>query len=106
MSTYESKVKTEHRNLLEEQGIDGFLREIGGDDYVRTLSIALAHFCFRNGPIESMHADPGIGLTEERMKTLNKFMVDKLGLFLLLLSCEDAGAINSILACHKQCGND
>ena len=106
LSTYESKVKTEHRNLLEEQGIDGFLREIGGDDYVRTLSIALAHFCFRNGPIESMHAEPGIGLTEECMKTLNKFMVDKPGLFLLLLSCEDAGAINSILACHKQCGSE
>ena len=104
MDTCESKMRIEHRDLLEKEGIEGFLREIGGDGYVRTLSVALAHFAFRNGPVESMHSNLDIGLTEERMKTLNKFMVNRLGLFFLLLGCEDKDSINSVLAFHKQCG--
>lgn len=108
MDAYQSRTYREHKQLLEQQGIEGFLRQIGSggpsEDYIRTLSIALTHFCFRNGPVEAMHADLSIGLTEERMKTLNKYMVDKLGLFFLLLSVEDADAINSILGFHKQCG--
>lgn len=87
----------ENRMLLAEQGIHGFLRKVYGEDYVRTLPIALAHFCFRNGPVEDMHAAPEVGLTDEHMKTLNKYMVDKLGLFVACLACEDERALVRIL---------
>lgn len=107
MESRESRTRREHKKLLEEQGIEGFLREIGGgDDYIRTLSIALAHFCFRNGPIESMHADMTTGLTDDKMKTLNKYMVDRLGLFFMLLSCEDKDALNAVLSFSKVCGTE
>ena len=111
MDVQESKLRQDHKKLLEEQGIEGFLRRIGksnrpGEGYIRTLSIALTHLCFRNGPIESMHADITTGLTDERMKVLNKYMVDKLGLFFLLLSVEDEESLNAILAFGKQCGTD
>lgn len=38
-----------------------------------TISIALTHYLFRNGPVENMHSDGK--LSQEDMKTLNKFMV-------------------------------
>ncbi len=110
MSGYESRTRIEHRKLLEEQGIEGFLKRIGkdvyGDDrnYIRTLSIALAHFCFREGPIEGMHGDASSGLTDARMEILNKFMVNRLGLFLMLLACEDERSLNHILAGYKMRG--
>ncbi|QUL55194.1 hypothetical protein KDC22_00950 [Paenibacillus tritici] len=42
------------------------------------ISKAVTHFAFRNGPIEDMHATPNNQLSEEDMKTLNKFMVNRL----------------------------
>lgn len=42
------------------------------------ISKAITHFAFRNGPIEDMHAAPNNQLSEEDMKTLNKFMVNRL----------------------------
>lgn len=110
MEAHESKTRLEHKKLLAEQGIEGFLRRIGEDvngsdkHYIRTLSIALAHFCFREGPVEAMHGDYSIGLTDARMEVLNKFMVNRLGLFFLLLSCEDDKTLNSILAGYKNRG--
>lgn len=40
------------------------------------IAKALTHYAFRNGPIEDMHADGK--LTQEDMKTLNKYMVNRL----------------------------
>ncbi|MBO1001840.1 hypothetical protein [Pseudogracilibacillus auburnensis] len=47
-------------------------------DNLDLISKAITHFAFRNGPIESMHAHPNNQLSDEDMKTLNKFMVDRL----------------------------
>ena len=41
-----------------------------------TISIALTHYLFRNGPVEDMHSDGK--LSQEDMKTLNKFMVNRI----------------------------
>ena len=41
-----------------------------------TISIALTHYLFRNGPIEDMHSDGK--LSQEDMKILNKFMVNRI----------------------------
>lgn len=84
--------------------IDGFLKELGGENYVRVLAVALAHFCFRNGPVEDMHADGK--LSQEDMKTLNTYMVDRLGLFFLLLGLADIDSLKLALAFHAQCGTD
>lgn len=49
--------------LLKPENIDGIAK-------------ALTHYAFRNGPVEDMHADGK--LTQEDMKTLNKYMVNRL----------------------------
>ena len=47
---------------------------------IDTISKALTHFVFRNGPIEDMHAVPNSKLNDADMKTLCKYMVDHLAL--------------------------
>ncbi|WP_051585966.1 hypothetical protein [Caldanaerobius polysaccharolyticus] len=49
--------------LLRYENIDGIAK-------------ALTHYAFRNGPVEEMHADGK--LTQDDMKTLNKYMVNRL----------------------------
>lgn len=47
----------------------------------------IVHYCFRNGPVEDMHAQGQ--LSQEDMKTLNKFMVNTVAeLFELAMSGE------------------
>lgn len=46
------------------------------EDNIDTISIALTHYLFRNGPVEDMHSDGK--LSQEDMKTLNKFMVNRI----------------------------
>jgi len=47
----------------------------------------IVHYCFRNGPVEDMHAQGQ--LSQKDMKTLNKFMVNKVAeLFELSMSGE------------------
>lgn len=84
--------------------IDRLLKEISGDNYVRDLAISLAHLCFRNGPVEDMHAEGK--LDDMDMMELNKYMVDHLGLFVLLLGLSDSDSLRRILWFHGQCGSD
>lgn len=48
------------------------------------ISKALTHYIFRNGPIEDMHANNQ--LSQDDMKTLNKYMVNKIAGLLKLAS--------------------
>lgn len=48
------------------------------------LAKALTHYIFRNGPVEDMHADGK--LSQEDMKTLNKYMVDRIAGILTAVS--------------------
>lgn len=43
---------------------------------IDVISKAITHFAFRNGPIEDMHANNQ--LSENDMKTLNKYMVNRI----------------------------
>ena len=49
------------------------------------ISKAITHFAFRNGPVENMHAHPNNQLSEEDMKVLNKFMVNRLAYVFTLI---------------------
>ena len=89
---------------IDDLSIDCLLKEISGDGYVRDLAISLAHLCFRNGPVEDMHAEGKLDDTD--MMELNKYMVDHLGLFLLLLGLSDFSSLKRILWFHDQCGSD
>ncbi len=48
------------------------------------LAKALTHYIFRNGPVEDMHSDGK--LSQEDMKTLNQFMVNRIAGVLLYIS--------------------
>ena len=65
--------KNSKERLLDENNID-------------IISIALAHYLFRNGPIEDMHSNGK--LSQNDMKILNKFMVNR---FAGLLQTIDKG---------------
>ncbi|WP_068505801.1 hypothetical protein [Paenibacillus kribbensis] len=45
---------------------------------INMIAKAITHIAFRNGPIEDMHAHPNNQLSESDMKTLNKFMVNRI----------------------------
>lgn len=48
------------------------------------ISKALTHYFFRNGPVENMHANHQ--LSQDDMKTLNKYMVNKIAGLLSLIA--------------------
>ena len=52
---------------------------------INMISKAITHFAFRNGPIEDMHAHPNNQLSEADMKSLNKFMVNRLAYIFTLI---------------------
>ncbi|WP_289142188.1 hypothetical protein [uncultured Brevibacillus sp.] len=65
-------------------------------DNINMISKAVTHFAFRNGPIEDMHANNQ--LTEEDMKTLNKFMVNRLAYIFSLITEERWGELDILLS--------
>ena len=64
-----------NKNLLENLNQSSKDRLLNRDNF-DTISIALTHYLFRNGPVEDMHSDGK--LSQEDMKTLNKFMVNRI----------------------------
>ena len=56
-------------------------------DNIDTISIALTHYLFRNGPVEDMHSEGK--LSQEDMKTLNKFMVNRIVGLLQIINKEE-----------------
>lgn len=65
------KNKTLYENINKESK-ERLLRNIDKD----VLPIALTHYLFRNGPVEDMHSAGK--LSQSDMKTLNKYMVDRI----------------------------
>lgn len=56
------------------------------NENISNISKAVTHFAFRNGPIEDMHADETKNITDEDMKKLNKYMVNRVAyIFNLIL---------------------
>ncbi|WP_367666376.1 hypothetical protein [Clostridium sp.] len=56
-------------------------------DIIHKLSVVTAHYAYRNGPIEDMHSDGK--LSENDMKELNKFVVNKLAYIFTLILDKD-----------------
>lgn len=111
MELWEKAITTMERNQVPDEDIEEFLsttsylkgpstlmKFLGGEDYIRNLAIRMTLFCFRNGPVEDFHAGSvsveestketereSISLlSQEEMKILNKFMVDRLAYLLEL----------------------
>ena len=84
-------LKAYHHN----NGVTEVLEYSEGKDCNRNLAVALTIFCFRNGAIEGMHATEK--LSDGDMKTLNKFMVEKIGFLLHLFKIGHYLAIDDVL---------
>ena len=80
--------------MTTEQFFDGM--DIFKKYTLEDISCAFAHYCFRNGPIEDLHAD-GRALSQDDMKTLNKFCYDRIFTFLSLLKNNDIATLNGIM---------
>lgn len=70
------------------------------------LAIAIAHFVFRNGPIEDMHSNPEKNITDKDMKILNKYMVSRLRAVLDMLYLNDYDEILSFASNAEIFGAD
>ncbi len=68
------------------------------------LAKALTHYVFRLGPVEDMHADNK--LTQEDMKMLNKYMVNKFAVLLKLLMDKDFFKLEILLNYLSMYGKD
>lgn len=62
--------------------------ELFNDGNITKIAKAITHFSFRNGPIENMHADRNKNITDQDMKVLNKYMVNRLA-YIFSLMIED-----------------
>lgn len=70
------------------------------DNVIELVSKALAEYAFRSGPIEDIHCDDygGSRITQEEMKQLNKYMVNKIASLLKALSegmCDEVACLLS-----------
>lgn len=68
------------------------------------ISIALTHYLFRNGPVEDMHSDGK--LSQDDMKTLNKFMVNRIAGLLETMHKGEWLKLELLLNFYKLYGND
>ena len=95
--------------MKESMGEDAYKKailEINLDQFMspEELSKALVHYCFRNGPIESMHANGQ--LSQEDMKILNKYCYNKIYTFFKLILSGDKENLYPILSFHSHFGSN
>ncbi|GEM_PF-5770659 len=63
-------------------------------DIIHKMSVVTAHYAYRNGPIEDMHADRNKSIYDDDMKVLNKLIVNRLAsIFKIIL---DSDKVNQI----------
>lgn len=94
-----SEFKKEHKDL-----IDKIKNDLLQESKIETISIALTHYLFRNGPVEDMHTNGK--LNQEDMKTLNKYMVNRLAGLLKLICDNDWIKIALLLERYNLYGKD
>ena len=70
------------------------------------ISHALTHYCFRNGPVEDMHAHPNNQLSDADMKVLNKYCNDKIFTFLTMMKNNKIAELLDIMEFGVRCGCD
>ncbi len=74
------------------------------EDNIDIISIALTHYLFRNGPVEDMHSNGQ--LSQEDMKTLNKFMVNRIAGLLKTMNNGEWIKIELLLNYYKLFGSE
>ena len=74
------------------------------EENIDYISKALTHYIFRNGPVEDMHANHQ--LSQEDMKTLNKYMVNKLAGLIKMIYDGEWMKIELLLNFFKRYGHD
>ena len=88
---FEQLKRYSKERLLKEENIDGIAK-------------ALTHYVFRNGPVEDMHADGK--LSENDMKDLNKYMVNRLAEILVAIYEERWLQLELLYAYYHLYGTD
>ena len=68
------------------------------------LSKAITQFAFRSGPIEEMHSRGK--LTQKDMKTLNKFMANRIAGLLTTISNGDISNVLKVLTFYASMSSD
>lgn len=68
------------------------------------IAKAITHFAFRNGPVEDMHASPKNQLSQQDMKTLNKFMHNRLTYVVQLVAEHRWTELAMLLECYRYSG--
>lgn len=71
---------------------------------IQKIANMITHFAFRNGPVEDMHANNQ--LSQNDMKTLNKYMMNRLAGLLTLLKSNQWFKIDAILYEYSKFGID
>lgn len=97
------------KNAKNEKEITDILNEkslprLNQKENISWIAKALTHHIFRNGPIEDMHAAGK--LTQEDMKALNKYMVNKIAGLLLLANKGEWIKIELLLNFYKYWGSE
>lgn len=76
------------------------------EENLSQIAIAITHFAFRNGPVEDMHASSNNQLSDENMKILNKFMVNRLAYVFELIMNEKWAEFAFLIDSHKFFGRE
>lgn len=71
---------------------------------IDSISISLTHYLFRNGPVEDMHSAGK--LSQDDMKTLNKFMVNRIAGILETMQKGDFLKLELLLNFYSLYGHD
>jgi predicted DNA-binding protein YlxM (UPF0122 family) len=71
---------------------------------IEIISKAITHFIFRNGPVEDMHANNQ--LSQRDMKTLNKYMVNRIAGLLTAIADNDWMQLELLLSFYSLYGTN
>ena len=85
--TFEKFLSEDFNKDLFENLNQGSKERLLNKDNIDTISVALTHYLFKNGPVEDMHSEGK--LSQEDMKTLNKFMVNRIAGLLQIINKEE-----------------
>lgn len=95
-----------YQDFMEQQGDlpkklnEDYKQRLLNKNNIDMLSKAITHFVFRNGPVENMHSNNQ--LSEEDMKTLNKYMVNRMAGLLTAIADNNWMQLELLLSYHYQ----
>lgn len=71
---------------------------------IDAVAKAITHFAFRNGPVEDMHSNDQ--LTQNDMKTLNKYMVNRIAGLLTAIADQKWLHLEALFSCYQFYGTE